>query len=408
MRWYFDYISPYAYLQSIQLKQLDSIEPVTCTPVLFAGLLNHWDNKGPAEIAPKRKWTFREIAWLADSDNIELNFPASHPFNPLPLLRLGMVHDNRIDVVQRLFRFVWAEGNIPQDEKAFSALLDELGTDAQELQSDSLKKRLHANGELAIKQGVFGVPSLKIDNELFWGYNATFMATSYLTNYKSYPHEKIKRADSLPEGKSRQPTAQNTAPHSATQVAPQAMPKTATGDTKKEPRIPLKPIDLTEPADLVAAIRKRRGGQLIELDRLLLYSQPLSEGWNHFLGNIREHFSVPQQLRELAMCTVAVLNNAEYEFSQHAPLYIKAGGSNEKAALLRQPEAAKDNSAFTQAEQLTIALTTQLTRDVRISDDLFDQSAAFFGNEHLVELIATIAAYNMVSRFLVAFELHPQ
>ena len=404
MRWYFDYISPYAYLQSTKLQQLDAIEPVTCTPVLFAGLLNHWENKGPAEIAPKRQWTFREIAWLADSDNIELNFPSCHPFNPLPLLRLGIIHGNKIEVVQRLFRFVWADGNVPQDETAFASLLEELGNDAKELQSESIKKQLLANGELAVKQGVFGVPSLKIDNELFWGYNATYMATSYLTNYKSYPHDKIKRADSLPEGTSRQIPAKNT--------SPRATPGTANSNTtntnaKREPRIPLKPIDLAEPADLVAAIRKRRGGQLIELDRLLLYSLPLSEGWNHFVGNIREHFSVAQQLRELAMCTVAVLNDAEYEFSQHAPLYIKAGGSEEKAALLRQPDTAQDNPAFTEAEQLTIALTTQLTRDVRISDELFDRSSAFFGYEHLVELVATIAAYNMVSRFLVAFELHP-
>ena len=400
MRWYFDYISPYAYLQSVQLTQLDSIEPVTCTPVLFAGLLNHWGNTGPAEIAPKRKWTFREIVWLADSDNVELNFPSSHPFNPLPLLRLSIVHDNQIDVVQRLFRFVWAEGNVPQDETAFSSLLDELGTDPSELQSESVKKRLTANGELAIKQGVFGVPSLKIDNELFWGYNATYMASSYLTNYKSYPHEKIKRADSLPEGPGRKLAAKNK--------LSRPTPKSASASQQKEPRIALKPADLAEPADLVAAIRKRRGGELIELDRLLLYSQPLSEGWNHFLGNIRERFAVAQQLRELVMCTVAVLNDAEYEFSQHAPLYIKAGGSEEKATLLRQPDKAIDNPAFTEDEQLAIALTTQLTRDVRISDDLFKRASVFFGNEHLVELIATIAAYNMVSRFLVAFELHPK
>lgn len=108
------------------------------------------------------------------------------------------------------------------------------------------------------------------------------------------------------------------------------------------------------------------------------------------------------------MCTVAVLNDAEYEFSQHAPLYIRAGGSEEKATLLRQPDKAIDNPAFTEDEQLAIALTTQLTRDVRISDDLFKRASVFFGNEHLVELIATIAAYNMVSRFLVAFELHPK
>ena len=223
MRWYFDYISPYAYLQSTKLQQLDAIEPVTCTPVLFAGLLNHWENKGPAEIAPKRQWTFREIAWLADSDNIELNFPSCHPFNPLPLLRLGIIHGNKIEVVQRLFRFVWADGNVPQDETAFASLLEELGNDAKELQSESIKKQLLANGELAVKQGVFGVPSLKIDNELFWGYNATYMATSYLTNYKSYPHDKIKRADSLPEGTSRQIPAKNT--------SPRATPGTANSNT---------------------------------------------------------------------------------------------------------------------------------------------------------------------------------
>jgi len=309
------------------------------------------------------------------------------------LLRLGIVHDNSIEVVQRLFRFVWAEGNLPQDEAAFASLLDELNTKPDILASSTVKQKLLENGRLAVSQGVFGVPTIEIDGELFWGYSATAMAESFLKANDSFPHRMIASADALPEGTARR-TDTST--------------KAATENSKRTgPRIPLKPIDFNEPAELVAAIRERRGGQLIELDRLLLYSAPLSEGWNHFLGNIRENFSVPQLLRELAMCTVAVLNNAEYEYSQHAPLYIKAGGSQDKALLIRQPDSAQGSPQFTEAEQLTIALTSQLTRDVRIKDDLFSRAQQHFGNEHLVELIATIAAYNMVSRFLVAFELHP-
>ncbi len=391
MRWYFDFISPYAYLQSTQLKELDSTKPVSCVPVLFAGLLKHWGQLGPAEIAPKRKWTFREITWLAHQQNIELTMPPVHPFNPLPLLRLSIVHNNRIEVVQRLFRFIWAEGNIPQEEAAFTALLQELGTDSRQLQSEQVKKQLQENGRLAISQGVFGVPTFEVDNELFWGHSSADMLKARLIGGDDFPYHLMKTADNLPEGQSRR-----------TVSTPQLSAATPRG-----PRIPLKPIDLAEPADLVTAIRERRGGQLIELDRLLLYSRPLSEGWNHFLGNIRQHFSVPQVLRELAMCTVAVINNAEYEYAQHAPLYIQCGGTEEKANLIRQPQLALQDPTFNEAEQLTIALTSQLTKDVKIDDELFQRAVNHFDYEHLVELIATIAAYNMVSRFLVAFELHP-
>jgi len=379
MRWYFDYISPYAYLQSTRLEQFERYQKVTCTPLLFAGLLKHWGNLGPAEIAPKRKWTFRDIAWIAHRDNIPLKLPSQHPFNPLPLLRLSIVHHNHIEVVQRLFRFVWVEGHIPQDKTAFAKLLEELGTDASELESDRVKQQLLDNGTHAIEQGVFGVPTIEIDKELFWGDNATDMviaclnAENHNNNNNDYPHAMIATADTLPQGIQR--TQSSTGASTPAEAS-----------SRKEPRIPLLPIDLAEPADLVAAIRKRRGGELIELDRLLLYSQPLSEGWNHFVGNIRQHFTVPQILRELAMCTVAVVNNAEYEYSQHAPLYIKAGGSEEKALLIRQPETSMYNPLFTEAEQLTIALTTQLTKDVKIEDMLFDRAVGHFGNEHLVEL----------------------
>ena len=93
------------------------------------------------------------------------------------------------------------------------------------------------------------------------------------------------------------------------------------------PRIPFVPADIAEPAEVVAAIRARRGGELLTLDRMLLHSPALAAGWNTFLGAVRESLVVDRRLRELAMCTVAVLNGAEYEYTQHAPLYIAAGAS---------------------------------------------------------------------------------
>ena len=89
-------------------------------------------------------------------------------------------------------------------------------------------------------------------------------------------------------------------------------------------------MDLAEPAELVDAIRKRRGGQFINLDRMLLHSIPIAEGWNHFIGEIRNNLSLDPKLRELAMCGVAVLNGAEYEFFHHAPPFKKAGGTEEQ------------------------------------------------------------------------------
>jgi len=386
MQWYFDFISPYAYLQSTRLDDLNRVRKLTCVPILFAGLLKHWETIGPAETPPKRQWTFRDIVWEAHRDNIPLQLPPHHPFNPLPLLRLSQLHNNDMATVQRIFRFVWQEGCVPQDEEAFAALLDELNTCADAINSEAVKAALYSNAKQAIEQNVFGVPTICKDGELFWGYSATDMVIQSETD--QYPRDALRKADHLPEGISRKIVSKNKSTQSET------------------PRIPLKPIDIAEPAELVNIIRKRRGGELLALDRLLLYSAPLASGWNHFLGNVREHFSVEQKLRELAMCTVAVLNNASYEFQQHAPLYIAAGGTEAKTKLLSNPKLAASHVDFDLDEQITIALTQAMTNDISIDDTLFTQALNYFGEEKLVELVATIAAYNMVSRFLVAFELH--
>ena len=99
--------------------------------------------------------------------------------------------------------------------------------------------------------------------------------------------------------------------------------------------IDYQPMDLAEPAELVAAIRKRRGGKFINLDRMLLHSVPIAEGWNHYIGAIRNHLSLDPKLRELGMCGVAVLNGAEYEFIHHAPPFKEAGGTPEQVEALR-------------------------------------------------------------------------
>ena len=170
------------------------------------------------------------------------------------------------------------------------------------------------------------------------------------------------------------------------------------------PRIPYQPADLAEPAEIVDAIRRRRGGELLELDRMLLHSAPLAAGWNAMMGSVRERFVVAQRLRELAMCTVAVLNGADYEFAAHAPIYLAEGGTQEQLdAISADPAAAADNAAlFGPLDAATIALTVEMTRNVKVDDATFTRIEALLERRELVELIATIAAYNMVSRFLVA------
>ncbi|WP_317205384.1 carboxymuconolactone decarboxylase family protein [Janthinobacterium sp.] len=176
------------------------------------------------------------------------------------------------------------------------------------------------------------------------------------------------------------------------------------------PRIPYTDAALAEPKDVVDAIRLRRGGHLLNLDRMLLHSPAFARGWNAFLGEVRGGLDLSPKLRELAMCVVAVLNGAEYEFHHHAPEFIKAGGSEQQARALRQPQACVgDPFGFDPGERAVIALTIEMTRGVRVADATFAAALDALGSHrHVVELVGVIAAYNMVSRFLVAFDIAPE
>ncbi len=156
---------------------------------------------------------------------------------------------------------------------------------------------------------------------------------------------------------------------------------------------------------LVEAIEKRRGGQLINLDRALLWSEPLARGWNAYLGAVRREISVSPRLKEIAICTVARETGADYEFDHHWPEYVRAGGDDALRPRSQDPDSATTDTAFTLEERLAIRYALTMTRNVRVPDSLFALMRAQFDTAELVELTAAIAAYNMVARFLVALEV---
>jgi alkylhydroperoxidase family enzyme len=174
--------------------------------------------------------------------------------------------------------------------------------------------------------------------------------------------------------------------------------------------IPYLPHDIDEPSDLVAAIRARRGGTLLNLDRMLLHSPPLASGWNGFLRAVRTELSVPAKLAELAICAVALLNRADYEFGHHAPEFLRAGGSTMQLDALRLLDrTGVDTAQFDASEQAVLALTVEMTRSVTVdARTMAAVRAAVANDRQVVEIVGVIATYNMVSRFLVALGVEPE
>jgi AhpD family alkylhydroperoxidase len=158
-------------------------------------------------------------------------------------------------------------------------------------------------------------------------------------------------------------------------------------------------------ADLVRAVKLRRGGKLLNLDRLLLHSAPVARGWNAYMGAIRGACVLDGVSRELAILLVARLNRAPYEFAQHEPVARLAGVSPQKIAAI---DAWAESPAFTARERAVLAYTQAMTLDVQVPTPTFDALRAWFSHREIVELTATIAAYNMVSRFLEALGIEPE
>jgi AhpD family alkylhydroperoxidase len=160
-------------------------------------------------------------------------------------------------------------------------------------------------------------------------------------------------------------------------------------------------------SELVAQIRARRGGQLLNLDRTLLKSPAFAGGWDAHLRAVRTELSLPAKLRELAICAVAVLNGADYELTHHAPELLRAGGSSDQLTALQALKSSQpDPTLFDAVESALLSLTLEMTSGVRVSDATFERVRASLGDEQqVVELVGVVATYNMVSRFLVALEV---
>ena len=170
-------------------------------PVLFAGLLNHWGQKGPAEIPAKRRWTYRWCTWWAKELGIPFRFPAAHPFNPLGHLRLAIAAGGSPEVVTRIFNSLWTTGEPP--EQHFDELLHELKVDRAAL--DRAKDVLRKNTEDAAAAGVFGVPTFVVDGEVFWGADAIEFVRAFLRDTSVLRNEEMRRVDRLPVAAARKP-----------------------------------------------------------------------------------------------------------------------------------------------------------------------------------------------------------
>ena len=164
------------------------------------------------------------------------------------------------------------------------------------------------------------------------------------------------------------------------------------------------------PVELVDAIRARRAnGQLLNLDRMLLHSPPFARGWNIYLGAIRKDLEVSPLLRELAICAVAKLNRAEYEWIQHAPELLTAGGTQTQLDVLQDIDAATVNTTvFSELQRLVLTLTMEMCRDIEVNPSTMSALRRHLPNREVAEIVGVIADYNMVSRYQVALGIEPE
>jgi 2-hydroxychromene-2-carboxylate isomerase len=203
--WYFDFVSPFAYLQSEQLSGLAPRVRFRYKPVLFAGLLDAQGQVGPAEIPSKRAFTYRFVVWQAAQLGIALKLPHEHPFNPLPLLRLAIACDCDAGAIHRIFRFVWRDGRLPDLPIEWAELTHDLelaNADAR-IADPEVKDALRRNTDEAIARGVFGVPTIVLRDQVFWGADATRMVADFAASGCRWSDPEFARADALPIGATR-------------------------------------------------------------------------------------------------------------------------------------------------------------------------------------------------------------
>ena len=200
LRWYFDFISPFAYLHWPKVRALLAGHDVACVPILFAAVLDARGQKGPAEIAGKREFTYRHVLWQARRDGVPLAFPPAHPFNPIAALRLAIAAGSSAGAIDAIFDWIWAQGRAGDSLDALAPLLPRLGVAADEVSSDRVKAALRSNTDAALQAGVFGVPTLAVGDALFWGNDAHAFALEAMRDPGLLDDREMQRVAALPVG----------------------------------------------------------------------------------------------------------------------------------------------------------------------------------------------------------------
>ena len=201
-RWYFDFISPFAYLQWPRIRALSNAVSFDYRPILFAAILDHHGQKGPAEIARKRAFTYRFVQWRADRLGIPLRFPPAHPFNPLAALRLCIATGSTPAAITAVFDHLWRDGARGDDAASLAEVARGLGIDDVEaaIAAPEVKAALKHNTDAALADGVFGVPSIVVGEAVFWGEDATAMFEQFVVDPVLFEGEEMRRISRLPEG----------------------------------------------------------------------------------------------------------------------------------------------------------------------------------------------------------------
>ncbi len=203
--WYFDFISPFAWLQLPRVRELALAHSITPRPIVLAAVLRHHGQLGPAEIPGKREFTYRMAQWTAESSGIQLRFPPAHPFNPLAALRLAIACGSSWEAITAIFEHVWMHGLAGDNAASLAGIARELGVADIEIAiaAAAVREQLRANTEEAIAAGVFGVPTIRLGDRLVWGNDATPMFEKMLTDPGHFDGGEYARFASLPSALER-------------------------------------------------------------------------------------------------------------------------------------------------------------------------------------------------------------
>jgi 2-hydroxychromene-2-carboxylate isomerase len=201
---HYDLISPFAHVLLARLGELPAGVSVKPVPVLLGAILNHWGQRGPAEISAKRLHTYRQSVFLGKQHGVEMRFPPRHPFNPLRAQRLMAGANADLETVRRGFDFVFSQGRAPDTDEEIAAFAEAVGIPLELAADDRAKAALRANTDRAIGHGVFGVPSLVCASgsrhEVFWGVDAFDMLLAWLDDETLFECEPYRHLDDVTIG----------------------------------------------------------------------------------------------------------------------------------------------------------------------------------------------------------------